>query len=322
MNQKILLFLSIFIISTFADSERIAGGGIANLGDFPYHVKIEPSIGSFRQLCGGALIRYNWVITVAQCIFNVRDVIVRLGVIDRLSGPEGAIFWVRERTDIIVHDDYRGDSVNAEFSNDIGLIYLREATEDIIGTMINNTIVINTVALPPSNDLNLDNNNIFGVATGFGFYEDGDQALQSMKLRFVAMMTIPLQTCRNFHGTTRVTGGNFCTDTTGGHSTCIGDEGGPFVASINGILTVVGLASTTFPQCTVGHPAIFTNLVSHYDWIMDNIDQAPVTDEPPSTPPDNGNNCNCICNCYTCPAKEEPIIPFDDEPKTNNFWDE
>jgi len=311
MNQKFLFLLSIFIISTFAESERIAGGSIAYLGNFPYHAKIEPSIGSVRRLCGGALIRYNWVITAGQCIYNVRDVIVRLGVIDRLSGPEGAIFWVRERRDIIVHEDYRGDSLNAVFSNDIGLIYLREATEDLIGTMINNTIVINTVALQPSNNINHE---LFGVATGFGFYEDGDDALQSMKLRYVYLGTIPLDDCRDYHGTTRVTGGNFCTDTTGGRSTCIGDEGGPFVAIINNKVTVIGLASTTFPQCTVDHPAIFTNLVSFYDWIMDNIDRPPPTEDPPTTPPNNGNRCNCACHCHTCPAKEI-ITPFP------NFWD-
>jgi len=304
MNQKVLFLLSILIISTFAESERITGGEEAVLGQFPYHVKIEASIGGIRRFCSGALIRYNWVITVAQCIYNAKDVIVRLGVVDRLSGPEGAIFWVKDYDDIIVPEDFNGDSVNTEFSNDIGLIYVRDATEDIIDTMINDTIVINTIELPSSNDLNLEN--IAGTVTGFRFYEDGDDAVQSMKLRVLAMKTISLQTCQAYHGTTGVTGGNFCTNTTNGQSTCIGDEGGPFVAIINNTKTVVGLASTTFPNCTRGHPAIFTNLISHYDWIMENIERAPVTDEPPTTPPDNGNRCNCACHCHTCPSKEEP----------------
>ena len=266
MNQKVLFLLSIFIISTFAESERISSGNIAALGQFPYHAKIESSIGSTRRLCGGALIRYNWVITVAQCIFNVRDVIVRLGVVDQLTGT-GAIFWVQNRDDIIVHEDYHGDPDRNEFSNDIGLIYLRESTEDIVGTMINNTIVINTIALPPRNNINLENR--VGIVTGFGFYDD--QALQSMKLQYAIMTIINLYYCKAYHGTTRVTVGNFCTNTTNGQSTCIGDEGGPFVTLVNAIPTVVGLVSTTFSQCTQSAPAIFTNLVSFYDWTMEKI---------------------------------------------------
>jgi len=269
MNQKVLFFLSIFIISTFAESKRIAGGDVAALGQFPYHAKIESSIGSIKRLCGGALIRYNWVITAGQCIFNVRDVIVRLGVIDQLTGPEGAIFWVQDRNHIIVHEDYHGDPDRVEFSNDIGLIYLKDATEGIIGIMINNTIIINTISLPPRNNINLENR--VGIVTGFGFYEDGNQALHSVKLQYAIMTVINLYYCKAYHGTTRVTGGNFCTNTTSGQSTCIGDEGGPFVTLVNAIPTVVGLVSTTFSQCTVGHPAIFTNLVSFYDWIMEKI---------------------------------------------------
>ncbi|CAG9805190.1 unnamed protein product [Chironomus riparius] len=319
MDQKVLFILSMFIISAFAESERIAGGGNATLGQFPHHAKVEPSIGSFRRLCGGALIKYNWVITVAQCIQNARDVIVRLGVVDRLIGPEMAIFWVRDRSHIIIHDNFNDDSVNGGgIHNDIGLIFLAEATEGLLD--IKNVSVI---ALPPSS--NFDFSNTFGVVTGFGFYEDGDDSLKSMNLRYAVMMVNPIQSCRDHHGP-KFTDGNFCTNTTNGQSTCIGDEGGPFfVFDNNNDRTLVGLASTMLPQCTVGHPAIFTNLVFFFDWIMENISNTPTppTVEPPITttaaPPDDDKRCNCVCNCFTCPKNStEDSQP----PKTNSFWDE
>lgn len=215
MNQKVLFLLSIFLNSTFAKSGRIAGGGISLDGYFRYHVKVEPSTGSFRRLCGGALIRYNWVITAAQCIYNARDAFVRLGVIDRLTGPEAALFWVRDREDMYVHEDFS----NTDISSDIGLIYLRNATEDLLlKTDINGRELILTIALPPNPNINIDD--VPGVVTGFGFTGDGDDALKSMKLRYATMRTITLQACQAYHGTTLITGGNFCTDTTDGNSYC------------------------------------------------------------------------------------------------------
>ncbi|KAL7036391.1 hypothetical protein ACKWTF_008797 [Chironomus riparius] len=232
-----------------------------------------------------------------------------------------AIFWVRDRSHIIIHADFSGDSVNADFRNDIGLIFLAEATVDLL--TINN---VGVIALPPSS--NFDFNLTRGLVTGFGFYDDGGDALKSMNLRFAIMMTIPQVDCRNYHGTARITGGNFCTDTTNGQSTCTGDEGGPFVvydANNHFTPTLVGLASTMLPQCTVGHPAIFTNLVFFFDWIMENISNTPTppTVEPPITttaaPPDDDKRCNCVCNCFTCPKNStEDSQP----PKTNSFWDE
>ncbi|XP_070509986.1 uncharacterized protein [Chironomus tepperi] len=321
-QRGFIIVLSIFIISVYAESQRIAGGDNATLGQFPYHAKIEPSIGSFRRLCGGALIKYNWVITIAQCIFDARDVIVRLGVIDRLTGPETKIFWVRNREHIITHEDYSGDIVTNVFTNDIGLIFLEEATEAMLNIPgPNGNLLIGNVTLPPR-DLDLDSFNRIGVVTGFGFYEDGPDALKSMILRYTLMMTIPLQECRDYHGTARVTGGNFCTKTTDGGSTCIGDEGGPFVILHNNIPTLIGLVSTTFQECTVGHPAIFTNTVSYHDWISGIIDDPPfaTTVQPPTRPPGDDSNCNCICKCFTC--SPEGILPADKEPIKNNFWDD
>lgn len=63
-----LLFLTIFtIFNVKANNDvsgRIAGGQRAELDQFPWHVNMITNGAITNMMCGGALIRANWVLTV------------------------------------------------------------------------------------------------------------------------------------------------------------------------------------------------------------------------------------------------------------------
>ena len=51
---------------------RIVGGEIAQLGQFPYTVALHMRTWRGWFVCGGALIRFNWVLTVSIMIFGLK----------------------------------------------------------------------------------------------------------------------------------------------------------------------------------------------------------------------------------------------------------
>lgn len=261
MKYTILFLLAIAIIVESKEIERdrrIAGGAEARLGQYPWHARIEPFNGLTRRLCGGALIRFNWVLTAGQCIYGARDIIVRLGIVDILAGG-GTAFLIRNSAHIITYPNYNGDLQNSIFQNDIGLIFIEGATENILADRIN------TISLPTNLNLNVTDH--FGIATGFGFFEDGENAVQSMQLRFVLMQITTREACRQQHGTSVITDNHICSLTFGGSSTCVGDEGAPLITYLNLNPVLVGIGSTPLQLCTQEFPAIFTSVVRYLDWI-------------------------------------------------------
>lgn len=49
---------------------RIAGGEKAIIGQFPYHALLYLSDEeSRRYVCGGVLVKHNWILTVSHCLF-------------------------------------------------------------------------------------------------------------------------------------------------------------------------------------------------------------------------------------------------------------
>ncbi|EDS31864.1 serine-type enodpeptidase, partial [Culex quinquefasciatus] len=49
-----------------AFAPRIVGGSYATLGQFPFQVAVHYGNG----FCGGSLIRSNWVLTAAHCVYD------------------------------------------------------------------------------------------------------------------------------------------------------------------------------------------------------------------------------------------------------------
>lgn len=249
------------------------------------------------SLCGGALIRYNFVLTTVVCIRDAVDIILRFGVVDRLEGPTSAIFRITSRDHIIIHENFTSSPV----SNDVALLYLDGAET------LTQDPYVDLIYLPTKDDAERDVIGMVGNATGFGLQNDDDPPLLSLELRYVALSIISSVNCSQIHGNSVNFTDKFCVDTSNG-STCVGDEGAPLVFEIDGKKVLGGIGSIPVSQCTRGIPAIFTNLLPHLSWIEDNVDEPPATSpSPPTTPsPPSPDRCNCVCRCYVCPCQDDP----------------
>lgn len=104
----------------YSAASRIVGGQDAAVGEFPYHVSLH-DIRSQSHVCGGSIIRPNWILTAAHCIHGTdpADIRVLVGT-KRLDGGRSynVSAW-------FLHDeDY---NFFHSLANDIALIRLSES---------------------------------------------------------------------------------------------------------------------------------------------------------------------------------------------------
>ena len=74
-NYKKSLFDAICITKGAPIDERIIGGELANLGDFPYLVSLTENS---RHFCSGFIYSETWVVTTAKCVSGFVDFINRI----------------------------------------------------------------------------------------------------------------------------------------------------------------------------------------------------------------------------------------------------
>lgn len=236
----------------------IIGGSNATLGQFPHQVLIYIQVSaSAVYICGGSLIKYNWVLTAAHCVeMSYQRVFMFFGGLDSLDGP---FTWTTNVTSssVKMHGSYNTDLLH----NDIALIHLPEATESLT-----NSANIGLISLP----VNQTSTNLVGMAStvsGWGRYSDAI-LLQSQFLKYVSLPIVDNTVCSTLYGTNVVRDTNICASATSSASTCGGDSGGPVMVSIGGSNVIVGIVSFGAADgCQLGYPVGFTRVTSYLDWI-------------------------------------------------------
>ncbi|XP_049779316.1 trypsin-1-like [Schistocerca cancellata] len=95
---------------TLEVDDRILGGEVANISDYPWMVSVE-YLEAHR--CGGTIVSSKWVMTVASCIWGTtpNNFALRVGTSTRGSGGSAYL-----ATQLFWHDDY----VPATSDKDIG----------------------------------------------------------------------------------------------------------------------------------------------------------------------------------------------------------
>ncbi|EDV96546.1 serine protease 3 [Drosophila grimshawi] len=247
----VFIYLSVALVSgnettESPEPENIIIGG--SEGRAPYMVGLVLGTYGTTQtgLCGGAIISNNFVVTAAQCL-TTDFVDIHYG-----SNTRRGLFTHRvTRGDYYVQPQWPLDR-----GYDIGLIRTPHLAF---------TYWVDMVNLPSSSYNRYDNQ--WAVACGWGEQANKQYA---QTLQCVSMEIMGNDLCARYYGP--LSEGTLCTRTPGAQSTCPGDNGGPLVTEQNP--TLVGVTTFFSPGgCTAGHPAGFTNVAFHVNWIRSIIHQ-------------------------------------------------
>ncbi|XP_046400892.1 transmembrane protease serine 9-like [Ischnura elegans] len=235
-------------------NSRITGGEQATHGQFPWQALISMDN---SYVCGGSLISDTWVLTAGHCGYQFSTFVIILGAQDAFDNSEDGrqVFQTR---DVTVHEDYDPDTIN----NDISLLRLPKSAQV--------TQYVNIIALPPRS---MQGDDLVGqklTVSGWGKQSDSASGIGEF-LNYVTMPVMTNEECSNTFGDV-ITPSKICTDTTGGHSSCNGDSGGPLILQgSDGRYVEVGIVSFgASAGCEKGYPDAFTRVTSFLDWIETN----------------------------------------------------
>ncbi|XP_057327141.1 trypsin-1-like [Microplitis mediator] len=227
---------------------RIIGGQDAVIEDFPYQVNF---LNNGFNICGGAIIAKNWVLTSASCSIKF-GTIVHAG--SNLTNGGGSY---HRAVRVINHEAFK-ITVNWVLSNDIALVevyqpFVFDKTRQPIPLFnVNEEVEPGTLA----------------TVAGWGQISNEEYVL-SYTLMSVSVPIVPYDQCDvllyEFGGLSQ---GQFCAGyLEGGKDACMGDGGSPL--AING--RAVGLVSWGRFCARPNHPGIYTSIAAYRSWIDEKL---------------------------------------------------
>ncbi|XP_035265912.1 coagulation factor VII-like [Anguilla anguilla] len=243
---------------------RIVGGNQCPRGHCPWQVLLEHK---GKSLCGGVIVRPDWVITAAHCVHNrdITDFKVVAGEHD-LSVPEDS----EQRISVaqaIAHERY--DAASGD--SDIALVRLREP------------VAFSTMAAPvclPEREFSLRELSATRLSTlsGWGGLTAGGNAPPpgparpvSPVLRRLEVPLVPAAECGPKSGV-NLTQSMFCAGYLHGlQPACRGDDGSPLVTQYRGTAFLTGLVGWGRGCQTPGYYGIFTRVDHFLPWLHETM---------------------------------------------------
>ncbi|CAH0728254.1 unnamed protein product, partial [Brenthis ino] len=267
------------------DGNRIVGGKIANIYEFPWmalisHRTRESSGNDNLQFkCGGSIINSRYILTAAHCVHNKKIAGVRIGEFDIRSkedcqGEYPLTICESHIQDISVeevipHKDYQRTPIE----NDIALLRLRKP----INLTLKNAKPVCLPVPKELRELQITSGDKRGTVTGWGLTETGSE---SAILRKVNIPILSAVTCREFYnknlapGSPDMTLNKICAGEMDKDS-CSGDSGGPLMLEdeVDGIYRTIqyGIVSFGPRQCGSLFPGVYTDVTKYIKWILDNM---------------------------------------------------
>ncbi|CAG0893330.1 unnamed protein product [Darwinula stevensoni] len=260
------------------------GGKPSQIGEWPWETAIY-DVHAQDIVCGGALIREEWVLTAAHCVTihgtdrprKQEDLLVYLGKHHRAHVKDDEYVQIRQVSHIFHHKDYSIQN----YDSDIALLKLTKPS--VL------TERVQLICLPTKFDVSDENlqDGMQGWVAGWGY--NGSNLLTAV-LTEVQLPVISNRLCRrdtthftgDFSATRTLTSNMFCA----GHSrntsiedyrtVCPGDSGSPMVflsiASQDSYWTVEGIVSHFFQKetCSLRRPGqygVFTRVNRFTRWI-------------------------------------------------------
>ncbi|XP_075997466.1 elastase-1-like [Genypterus blacodes] len=234
---------------------RVVGGEAApSHVSWPWQVSLQfLSDNSFPHFCGGTLIRREWVMTAAHCVYSSGSMRVVLG--DLILHNNHYTEQYRAVSNIYIHPEWNQNSISS--GNDIALLKLDPS--------VSLTSYVKLAALPPFGEILPHNNPCY--VTGYGRTSTGGS--MSNRLQQALLPIVDHQTCTSsgWWGstikTTMICAGG------GAQSACNGDFGGPLSCIVNGKYYVHGIASFVSGMgCNAPQkPTVFTRVSAYIEWM-------------------------------------------------------
>ncbi|XP_066950882.1 uncharacterized protein [Macrobrachium rosenbergii] len=229
---------------------RIVGGQAASVGEYPFIALIK--VGG--SVCGGSLIKRDWVVTAAHCfvLTGATEADVYLGAhsYSNVGSDPNAQRFVS--SSITTHPDY--DKISQD--NDIALIYLgRQAT-------FNSRV--KPICLGAAQDVNAGDK---AVVAGWGVLESGSTVVSDI-LQEVAVDITSATRCSSLYQNTYFISENMICTLTKGKDACQGDSGGPLVKQTSGgRWALVGVVSFGEGCANPDKPGVYTKVSNYINWI-------------------------------------------------------
>ncbi|KAM7433611.1 hypothetical protein ABFA07_016185 [Porites harrisoni] len=231
-------------------SARVVNGENAAPHAWPWQISLRVN---GRHICGGSLIKNDWVVTAAHCVYrNPRPsgYTVVVGA-HRRTGSTAVQRTFRLKR-LFKHEQFNTRNLR----NDIALLQLEKP--------ISASSKVNTVCLPRSGSKVKEGTRCY--ITGWGRTVAGGSAADTLQQ---AMLPVAAhKKCSRVNGrllpvhmTSMVCAGGQ------GKGGCQGDSGGPFVCNEGGKYVLRGAVSWGHSQCRTDHFTVFARVSSFIRWI-------------------------------------------------------
>jgi len=257
----IILISSLFSETIYIenDSQMIVGGTEVDPAcpDCKYPFMVSLKLDNFGHICGGSLVKEDWVITAAHCVtqgwsFNIpmdpNDFTVDIGL-HNVNGTTGS--ESHQIDQIIVHPDWNYAN---NIDSDYALLHLSTPSS------------FETIQLITEDTH--DNEPYMADIMGWGnIYYNGPPSSVLLEVN------IPIDDdCGNYPDN-QITENHLCAGSSvGGENTCHGDSGGPLIITNEyGEYEQIGIVSWAYGCADPGYPTVYSRIWTQLDWFYSYI---------------------------------------------------
>uniref|UniRef100_A0A3B4BTE8 pancreatic elastase n=1 Tax=Pygocentrus nattereri TaxID=42514 RepID=A0A3B4BTE8_PYGNA len=225
---------------------RVVGGSVTTPNAWPWQVSLRVQSGTcYNHVCGGVLIKTNWVLTTHQ----LQNICFKFRTINLFVLCSIAVA-------IYIHPSWNSDLTAG---NDIALIRLTS------NAILNSYVQLAT--LPPAGQILSGNTACY--ITGWGVTQNGGYL--SAQLRQASLPSVDYATCSSstwWSAAVKTT--MICAGGAGTAAGCTGDSGGPLNCVVGGRYVVHGLTSfvSTAGCNTIRKPTVFTRVSAYLSWVQ------------------------------------------------------